>query len=126
MQASNVTHKVIETVTCHTMSRVEIETTKSCHDVSMIRHFEVGNNRLAKTFFFHVERVVLPYRHLGSDDIRNGIHHLSQLFHERGLLLAELFQFLGVGFHEFLHLIGFLDFLVLEKDTDFLRDGVTL
>ena len=92
----------------------------------MVRHLEVGHHGFAKAFLLHVEGVVLPYRHFGCDDVRDGVHHLGQLFHERGLLLAELFQLLGVGLDEFLHLVGFLDFLVLEEDADFLGDGVAL
>ena len=126
MQACDVAHEVIEAITRHAMGRIQIQAIELGHDVGMVWHLKIGHHRLAKAFLLHVKGVVLPHRHFRCDNVGDGIHHFGQLLHKRALLLAEAFQLLGIGLHEFLHLVGLLDFLVLEQDADFLGDGVAL
>ena len=92
----------------------------------MVRHLKIGHHRFAKAFFLHVEGVVLTNRHLGSNDVRDGIHHFGELLHERSLLLAELFKFLGIGFNEFFHFVSLLYFFVFEENANLFGDGVAL
>ena len=90
MKTGNVTHQIVETVSCYFSGAVQIDTVEFLHDLGMIGNLEIRNNGLAVFLDLHVLTVIFTDRYGRIDDVRNDHHSGADLFLHLLLLLGEL------------------------------------
>ena len=90
MQAGNIAHQVVKSVSCNLSGAVEVDSVKGFHDFGMVGNFIIGDNRLAELLYLHVFAVVLTNRYRRIDNLRNGHHNCLELFFK---LTLDFFQF---------------------------------
>ena len=80
MKTCNVSHQIIESITCNTSCAVKIDSVKVLHDICVIRNFEIRNNRLTEFLDFYVLTVIFTDRYRRINDVRDNHHILQKLF----------------------------------------------
>ena len=58
MKARDITHQIIETVSCNFSCRIKINTIETLHDVCVIWDFEIRYDRIAKFFDLYIAAVI--------------------------------------------------------------------
>ena len=91
MQPCDIAAQIIETVAAGVTGCVDVNAVQLFHDVHVIRHFEIRNDRLAETLYFHVLRIVLADRHRVVNEVRDHQHDLPDAGGQLGLCLFQLF-----------------------------------
>ena len=92
MKSCDVTHQVIETVTCNTHCSIKVYTMEFFHDLCMIRDLKIRYLGLTETLNFHVFAVILTDRHRRIDDVRDDHHSLLNFFLQLSLLFFLLLR----------------------------------
>ena len=95
MKSCDVTHQVIETVTCNTSCSIKVYTMEFFHDLCMIRDLKIRYLGLTKTLNLNVFAVILTYRNRRIDDVRDDHHSLLNLFLKLSLLFIKSCQFIS-------------------------------
>ena len=126
MQSSDVTHQIVETISCYLSGAVEIDSVKAFHDFRMIRDFKIRNHRLTISLDFHILAVVFSNRNRRINNIGNHHHILQDFFLQLSLFLFQFLQALCTGGH--LSLFGFRFFLLscFHEDADFFGNFISV
>ena len=74
MKARDITHQIIETVSCNFSCRIKINTIETLHDVCVIWDFEIRYDRIAKFFDLYIAAVIFSDRYGRIDDVRDRHH----------------------------------------------------
>ena len=92
VQSCDIAHQVVEAVARNTSCAVKVKTVKALHNLAVVGHLEIGNDRLAVALYLNVLAVVLAYRNRWVNDVRNGHHNLRQFLVKLGFFLVERFH----------------------------------
>ena len=82
MDPSNVAHKIIKTIACHSAGRIHVNAVKAFHNLCMIGDLKIRHHRITEFLDLHIFTVILTNRNRRIDNI--GDHHhdlLDLLFH---------------------------------------------
>ena len=90
METCNISHEIIEAVSCYLSCGVKVDAVHLFHNIRVIGNLKIGNVRLAEAFKLHIFAVVLSHGNGGVDDIGNSHHYLFDLFSKLGLLSFKL------------------------------------
>ena len=77
MKSCNVTHKVIESITCHLACWIKVYTIKFGHDFCVIWYFKIRNYRFTEFFNFNIFAIILTNWNTRINYVRNRHHNLS-------------------------------------------------
>ena len=99
MQSGDISHQIVESVSCNFSCTFQIDPIESFHDLRMIRNLKIRNNGLSISGNFHVFAVIFADRDRRVNDIGNGHHVLQNLFLKFCLFRLKFFQSLGSGSH---------------------------
>ena len=80
VKSGNISHEIIEAVSCNFSCTLKIYALEVLHDLRMIRNFKVWHHRLAVLLYFYIFTVVFTDRNRRIDDIWNTHHDLLDLF----------------------------------------------
>ena len=90
MQARDVAQQVVKAHARHAAGGVLVDAVEARHDVHMVRHLEIGDERLAEALRLNVAAVVRADGHGGVDDVRDHIEDLADArVHVRDLLVER-------------------------------------
>ena len=92
MNSCDVSHQIIETVSCNFSCSIEINSIKTFHNICMIWNLEIRNNRLAKLLDFYVAAIVFSDRYGWINDVWNSHHDLGDFLGKLLLLCLKLSQ----------------------------------
>jgi len=80
VEACNVAHQIIESVSCNFSCCIQIDSVEGLHNVGVIRDFKIRYNRLAEALCFYVLAVIFSDRYGRIDDVRDHHHDLLDFF----------------------------------------------
>jgi len=124
VDSCDVSHQIIETITCHFSRTVQIQPIERFHDLRMIRNFIIRNNRLAETFDLYVLAVIFSNRDRRVDDIRDCHHDCFDFFFYFFFSCRQFINFCTGSCNFFLHFFCFFFFTLCHQCTDLFTDFV--
>ena len=99
VEPGDVSHEVIEASSGHPASGIHIHAVKPLHNLGVIGYLKVGSDRLAEPLDLHIGGVVRADGNGGVDHLGDEQHNPADLSGQLVLLLFQLRQAVGVGFH---------------------------
>ena len=126
MKTCDVSHQIIESVTCNTSCAVKIDSVKALHDICMIWNFEIRNNRLTEFLDLYVLAVIFTDRYRRIDDVRDYHHVFQKLFLNLFLSLGKFLDTCSGCSNLFFNLFCLFSFSLAHKSTDLFGDLVSL
>ena len=79
MKSCNISHQIVEAITCNTSCAVQINSVKVFHNLCMVWDFIIRNYRLAESLDFYVFAVIFSNRYGRIDNVWNN-HHVFEKF----------------------------------------------
>ena len=120
MKPCNISHKIIETVTCNPACTFKVYTIKAFHNLSMIRNFKTGNLRLTKLLNFYIFRIIFTDWHTFINYVRYSHHNLLDFFIKFCLLFFHSFKFFRIGSNPSLKLLSLILHALCHTGTNLL------
>ena len=80
MQSCNISHQIVESISCHSSCSIKVNSVKRFHNLCMIRDFKIRNNRLSKSLYLNIFTVIFSDRYRRINNIWNDHHILFDLF----------------------------------------------
>ena len=118
VKSCDITHKIIESVSCHISGSIQIYTVMLFHNLSMIGNLEIRYHRLAELLNLDIFRIILTDRHTRIDDIWDYHHPLFNLFGKCNLLLFQSLEFLSLSCDFSLYLFSLVTLSLSHQRTD--------
>ena len=126
MQLSDITCKIIETVTGDAPCRVKIDTVKFFKYIGVVRYLVIGHFRLAVALDFDVFGIVFADRYRRIYYIGYAHHNSKQFCFNVFLFCAQFVNAVAVSGNTAFDFLGFLFFALADKSSDLLRSFVSL
>ena len=126
METCNVTHEIIEAVSCNLSCSVKVDAVKTLHNIGVIGNLEVGNYRLTETLKLNIFAVVLTNGNGRVNDVGDSHHYLLDLFSKLGLLNFKLSKAVAEACYLSLDFLSLFLLALTHKSADLLGKLVSL
>ena len=126
MKSCNISHQIIESISCHSSGTVKINTIETLHNLGMIRNFKIRNYRLTVSLYLYVLSIILSNRNARINDVRNGHHDLGYFLIQFFFFYRQFFQFFGISCNLFFYRFCLFLFALTHQSTNLFGNFVLL
>ena len=126
MKTCDVSHQIIESVTCNTSCAVKVDSVKALHNICMIRNFEIRNNRLTEFLDLYVFAVIFTDRYRWINDVRDNHHVLEKFFFYFFFSCGKFLNASSGSSYLFLNFFCFFSLALSHKSTNLFGNFVSL
>ena len=126
MKSCDISHQIIESVTCNTSCAIQIDSVKAFHNICVIWNFIIRNNRLTKFLDFYVFTVIFTNRYRWINDVRDNHHVFEKFFFYFFFSCRKLINSCTRCSHLFLNLFCLFTFALTHQCADLFGNLVSL
>ena len=126
VQPCNIAAQIVEAVAAGVSGCINVDAVELFHNIHVIRHLKIRNNRLAEALYFHIFRVILADGHRIVNKVRDYQHNLPDFLRKLGFLLFQCVQLIADCADLCLYSLSLILFALSHKCADLLADGLPL